>query len=979
LKILDKEVCLLLERSEFLKWLRTIEVKWQRKWFENRVFEANADFSKPKFFITVPYPYSNAPLHIGHGRTYTIGDIIARYKRLRGFNVLFPMAFHITGTPIAAISERISRGDQDEIERYRSYISMYIRDPVDVEKYLDKMKDPLNLAVFFADRIHIDFNSLGYSIDWRRKFHTGESIYSAFITWQYLRLMDKGVLKRGDHIVTYCLMHQQPEGEDDIVDADTNPVEILEFTAIKFKLVDSDIYLVASTLRPETLFGATNLWIKPGSKYVLIEWRGEKLVVSNKAFIKISYQYPGEDIRIIGEIDSDKLIGKYVVSPLGRELIILPADFVDLDNATGIVYSEPSDAPYDYVALMDLKRNPDKLVKYGLDKSIVDKIEPLKIIHVPGVEDHHAKIFVEKMNIVDQNDPRLVEATRSVYREQYYRGIMIVDDPEFNNLSVSEAKEKIKKKLLNSGEAFTIYELNRKAFCRAGGEIIVAKIVNQWFIDYSTPWWKSIVEKYCNEKLVVIPEKYKNELLASINWVEKRPCARKRGIGTKLPFDPNWIIESLSDSTIYMAFYTIAHIIRREGIKAEQLKPCVFDYVFLGIGDPVEVSRETGISINILEEMRKEFTYWYGVDQRHTGVAHISNHLIFYIFHHIALFPREYWPRFITLNDLVIREGAKMSKSKGNVIPLRDIAEKYSADLFRLYIASSANLDTVLDWREKDVVNTIDSLRKFVSIIRKAVEKKSEQIVLDKFIDKWFLTRFNKIIVEVTNSIEKMEIRNYIQKAFYDVLSMIDHYRERTSDEETVLIVRKILNKWIRLLNPVIPHLTEEINEWLGCKEFLSLSKWPEPDYNEIDEEVDILENMVINLVDDLKNVLNIVKPSKNVVKIIVADPWKREVISLVEKGFSNRDIIKNIVEKYGFKNREKHIVEIIMKYRREPDKNILLTTSENEYKILNEAAKYIERKTGLKVEIMWESEALSKNIQKADKAYPLKPAFYIE
>ncbi|MEM1922050.1 MAG: class I tRNA ligase family protein, partial [Desulfurococcaceae archaeon] len=175
-----------MERSEFLKWLRTIEVKWQKKWFENRVFEANADFSKPKFFITVPYPYSNAPLHIGHGRTYTIGDIIARYKRLRGFNVLFPMAFHITGTPIAAISERISRGDRDEIERYRSYISMYIRDPVDVEKYLDKMKDPLNLAVFFADRIHIDFNSLGYSIDWRRKFHTGDSIYSAFITSQYL-------------------------------------------------------------------------------------------------------------------------------------------------------------------------------------------------------------------------------------------------------------------------------------------------------------------------------------------------------------------------------------------------------------------------------------------------------------------------------------------------------------------------------------------------------------------------------------------------------------------------------------------------------------------------------------------------------------------------------------------------------------------------------------------------------------------------
>jgi len=101
---------------------------------------------------------------------------------------------------------------------------------------------------------------------------------------------------------------------------------------------------------------------------------------------------------------------------------------------------------------------------------------------------------------------------------------------------------------------------------------------------------------------------------------------------------PDWIIESLSDSTIYMAFYTIAHLIRKHSIPPESLIPEVFDYVFLGIGSPEEVSKKSGIPIEVIEEMRREFTYWYPVDHRHTGVPHISNHLSFYILHHIAIF-----------------------------------------------------------------------------------------------------------------------------------------------------------------------------------------------------------------------------------------------------------------------------------------------------------------------------------------------------
>jgi leucyl-tRNA synthetase len=429
------------DKGSFLVWLRSIEAKWQRRWREERIFEPRIDPDKPKYFITVPYPYSNAPLHIGHGRTYTIGDIIARYKRLRGYNVLFPMAFHITGTPIVAISERISRGEKEIIERYKHYVSKYVKNPKEIDRIIEDFKDPLKLAVFFAERIHIDFDALGYSIDWRRRFHTGEPIYNAFVTWQFLRLREKGLIKRGDHITTYCLLHKQPEGEDDIQDADVNPVEILEFTAIKFKLLGSeDTYLVAATLRPETLFGATNIWVKPDATYVIVLWRGEKIIVSKEALVKLQHQYPDDEFKVLEEIKGSDLLGKKVLSPLGRELYVLPAEFVDPDNATGIVYSEPSDAPYDYVALMELKRDPEKLRKYGLNPNILEGIEPIKIIDVPGIKGHHAGVIVETMGITSQLDPRLTEATRIVYKEQYYRGVMIVDDPEFKGLSVSEAK-----------------------------------------------------------------------------------------------------------------------------------------------------------------------------------------------------------------------------------------------------------------------------------------------------------------------------------------------------------------------------------------------------------------------------------------------------------------------------------------------------------------------------------------------------------
>ncbi|MCW4038642.1 MAG: class I tRNA ligase family protein, partial [Candidatus Bathyarchaeota archaeon] len=167
-----------------INW-QELEAKWQRAWETAQIFEANPDPEKEKFFTTVAYPYPNTPQHVGHGRTYTITDVYARYKRMRGFNVLFPMAFHYTGTPILAIAKRVAAGDRELIQ---DFINIY-HVP---RKTVQDFTEPIKIAEYFHHEIKRGMKEIGYSIDWRREFTTIEDHYSRFIEWQFNTLRKKG-------------------------------------------------------------------------------------------------------------------------------------------------------------------------------------------------------------------------------------------------------------------------------------------------------------------------------------------------------------------------------------------------------------------------------------------------------------------------------------------------------------------------------------------------------------------------------------------------------------------------------------------------------------------------------------------------------------------------------------------------------------------------------------------------------------------
>jgi leucyl-tRNA synthetase len=223
------------------------EKKWQEEWQKAQLFQSDPD-DREKLFITVAYPYPSGAMHIGHGRTYTVPDVYARFKRMQGFNVLFPMAWHVTGAPVIGIAKRIKRKDPWTLNIYKNVHKV-------PEDELLKFSDPEYIVKYFSGEYHQVMQDMGYSIDWRREFRTTDPHYQKFIQWQFRKLKSKGFVRKGVHPVKYCPECQNPVGDHDLLEGEG--VAINELTLVKFKIDDD--YLVAATFRPETLYGATNL------------------------------------------------------------------------------------------------------------------------------------------------------------------------------------------------------------------------------------------------------------------------------------------------------------------------------------------------------------------------------------------------------------------------------------------------------------------------------------------------------------------------------------------------------------------------------------------------------------------------------------------------------------------------------------------------------------------------------------------------
>jgi leucyl-tRNA synthetase len=966
-----------------------LEAKWQRAWETAQIFEANLDPEREKFFITVAYPYPNSPQHVGHGRTFTITDVYARYKRMRGFNVLFPMAFHYTGTPILAMAKRVASGDRELIQ---DFINIYHVPRETVQDFTE----PIKIADYFHHEIKRGMKEIGYSIDWRREFTTIEPHYSRFIEWQFNTLRRKGLITRGSHPVGWCPSCESPMGQHD-TKGDVEP-EIGGFTLIKFRLLGADdIYLPTGTLRSETLFGVTNLWIRPDLEYVQVEVDGETWIVSEECAEKLATL--SYDVAERGKVSGQNLVGQYVENPLTSEkVMILPASFVDPKNATGVVMSVPGHAPYDYIALEDLKKAPEDLAAYNIQSALVQDIEPISLITLEGHSEFPALDVLKRIGVTDQSDARVEEATKEVYNKEFHMGTMKENTGIYAGLPVSEARDRVERDLLNQGKASMMYELlNEPVYCRCGAEVLVKIFEDQWFLNYGDDKWKRLAHD-CLNQMKIVPRDLTVEFQNVIDWLREKACARKHGLGTRLPWDQEWIIESLSDSVIYMGYYTITQILKERKVLPEQLSDEAFDYIFLGIGDPDTIESKQDLANGVLKEMRREFKYFYPLNSRNSGRDLVPNHLTFLIFNHAAIFSRRLWPRQIVVNGSVLMEGKKMSKSFGNIIPLREAIDAFGADPFRVAILATAELLQDADFSPTLAKATKERLERFYASALEVTERTNDEDGAEmEAIDRWMVSRLQQHIEAVTQAMEDFRFRQAVQTALYIIDQDIQWYLKRVPSgkgrQSTVQeILRQVLETRVRLLAPFAPHLCEEIWHRMGNPGFISVEVWPHSDESHIDWSVLAGEETVKTLQEDISNIIQATKISPKRIYLYTASDWKwkvyRKALELTEDGsLEIGNLMKNLITDSELRNKAKQVStfasKIVADMKKSPPKILkkrLQTGYVNEFKTITDAKDYYAREMKAKIDCYEEDdEGVYNPKNRARLAEPYRPAIYIE
>lgn len=947
-----------------------IEKKWQKKWADAKLFESNPN-EKEKLFITVAFPYPSGAMHIGHGRTYTVPDVYARFKRMEGYNVLFPMAWHVTGAPVIGIASRIKRKVPWTLDLYENVHKV-------PKEELPKLENPEYIVRYFSNEYNEVMHDMGYTIDWRREFRTIDPTYKKFVEWQIRKLKDAGLIKKGEHPVKYCPRCQNPVGDHDLLEGEG--VGVNELTLLKFKLDDK--ILVTATLRPETILGATNIWMNPDIKYIEVNANGEHWIITEDAHHNLSNQI--KDLDIISEVDPNELIGQFVENPYtGDKLPILPASFVSGEYGSGVVFSEPADAPADFIALQDLKNNEKLLGKYGLEEIIKD-VNPINVVTVKGYGEIPASEIIERLGITDQNDPKVQEATNELYKVEHSKGIISEHLPKYGGKKVSIAREEFKEEMIEKNMATIMYDFaERPIICRCGERCVVKIMDDQWFLTYSNPEWKKKTFEVLEGETIIPPE-IRNNFEYYIDWLDDWACSRNIGLGTKLPWDDKWLIEPLTDSTIYMSYYTIAKFLR--DMNPEDLNDAFFDKVLLNIdSDDIKVDSDT------VNEIQDEFNYWYPLDWRLSAKDLVGNHLSFLMFHHSAIYPKDKWPRGTVVFGMGLLEGNKMSSSKGNVILLKDAIEEYSADVVRLFLMASAEPWQDFDWREKEVLGTKRRLEWFREFASKVEEIKGskldlsniEEVELSRTIDRWMLNQLNLHVKEASEALEVFQTRKALQEALFLLRKDIDHYMYRVKhlldkeDPAVIYVLSTVLETWIRLLAPFTPHTCEELWSSFGGEGFVSQASWPEADENLISVEIEKSEELVQNTIKDINQIKKMVNDDVEKIHIYLAPDWKWKLYEIADEvgkpdigQIMGRAIGANIYDD------KKEIANVAKKIGREMTKTKYIGKIDEE-QILKDAIDYISQESDSEIIIHTDDSYDPEN--KARNAMPYKPAIFME
>jgi len=412
----------------------------------------------------------------------------------------------------------------------------------------------------------------------------------------------------------------------------------------------------------------------------------------------------------------------------------------------------------------------------------------------------------------------------------------------FKGQPVKKAKLLFREQMLKDKQAFLYSEPEKKVVGRSGDECVVAAI-DQWYLKYGQESWRKQVEDHLNgEDFVTYNTRIKESFQDAVSWLKEWACSRSFGLGTLVPWDEKFVIESLSDSTIYMSYYTVAHFLQDKAldgskggsgnIKPEQMTDEVWDFIYKKGKMP-----KTDIPKATLERMRKEFRFWYPMDLRVSGKDLIQNHLTMSLYNHACVWEDEpaLWPKGFFCNGLTLVNNEKMSKSKGNFFTLQEIIQKHSADAVRIACANCG--DTLEDgnFEEEVAENAVKKMPVFLEVMKSFISG-SEPMDTGKedatFLDRFFANELNRLVEETKNHYATMYYREALRTSYFEFGSAFDKYRDICNNAKRKMnktLVMRYLEWQMIILSPIAPHFCETGWEMLEKKGSVLDAKWPAP------------------------------------------------------------------------------------------------------------------------------------------------------
>lgn len=798
---------------------RAIEQKWQKIWDDEKAFAATDDYSKPKYYALVEFPYpSGQGLHVGHPRPYTALDIVARKRRMQGYNVLYPMGWDAFGLPT---------------ENYA--IKNKIHPRIVTE----------NNVKHFKQQLH----SLGYSFDWDREINTTDPNYYKWTQWIFLKLFKAGLAYKKEMPINWCTSCKVGLANEEVVNgvcercgapvvrkvksewmlkiteyADKlieglNDVDYIERVKVSqknwigrstgaevdFQIKDTEDKLRIYTTRCDTLFGVTYMVVSPEHPYLdkykdqIKNW-DEILVYREQASRKSDFER--------AELAKDKtgvaIDGLTAINPVnGKEVPIWVSDYVLMSYGTGAIMAVPAHDERDW--------------------------EFAKKFNLPIIQ-----VVAKNGEEVDVNEVAFTDVATGV----------LINSDFLNGLEVKDAKEKMISFLEEKGigQAKTNYKLRDWVFSRQrywGEPIPIVHCDKCGYVpidESELPLLLPEVESY------MPTDNGESPLAAMTDWVNTTcPCCggpAKRETDTM----PQW-----AGSSWYFLRYTDPH------------------------NDKALASPEA-------------LKYWLPVDWYNGGMEHTTLHLLYSRFWHKFLYdqgvvptPEPYQKR--TSHGMILGEnGEKMSKSRGNVVNPDDIVNEYGADTLRTYEMFIGAFDLAASWSEDGV----KGCRRFLDRVWKLQDLMTEEEGYSKDLE----TKMHQTIKKVSNDFENLKYNTAIAA----MMAILNDFYKKGS------ITKGELKTLIILLNPVAPHITEEMWQAIGCEGRVYQQTWPE--YDEA-KTVESSVEIAVQINGKVKGTLGIQK-----------DDPKDEVIAKAKEVIADK-LTGNIVKEIYVPGR---LVNIVMK-----------------------------------------------------------------